>query len=981
MVWLALWLACGVESDDDATKKAPAPDDDTALPSATDDTGPASTDTETDTDSAWWVDTGWDSGHGSVDTDEGTYNPYPYYPYTTAALEDSGFFDDSGVTCSWSPNLDPVVLPTTWDEALASLPFDAGADRDGDGFVAAGDCDDADPYVFPGAPERCDGVDTDCDPLTAEVGLVTVDGVATYGSWRDAAMAASPGSVMVLCPGTHEGPVWMRDDVTMVGLEGAAETILTAGTSNRNLLRMQRGNLLLQGVTLRGADVDGAMTLPVRDPQTFWPAGGALSVGECGSIVARDVVIEDNAHYGDGAGVGSAGGPIYLFDAVLQRNAALASAGVHAEGLLHLERVTVVENTCDEPGESAVYGLSGVDAQALSLLDNECNGILAQAGDAYVEGLVTTGNLGGATLLGAEVTVRGCHVEGNDGSGGLDLTGGTVLVEDCTLIGNVGSVHGGLQIDGDDLQLVSSVIDGNNGVEGGGLYVDGDLVLTDVSIVGNAAQLGGGVYVDGTVLADQVSVEGNVADLGGGIAVVDGSWSGGVLSGNEANRGGGAALLGDSVALEDVAVEDNDAMVHGGGVYVTGFLAEVNAVDFAGNSAPDGGTLSMGPAAGMACVDCEQGDGVGDVWTVASASSWTWNGVPSFLCDGWGCDVLPHVDVGVGRTLLRAGAGVEVAVGDPHVAVYDPADQSLAAWHLVDGVWRAEEVPHTGDAPVSLATAADLLVVGTDATTVQLYRFDGSAWIHEHELVRPTGMALAAAFGAGVATDGTSVAIGAPGEEVDYEMGSGTIFVHEQVGGVWTEVAVLEHTAYADQALGRVMAMAPERLVAGLPNRVSGVFAGRVVRFERVAGVWTEMWHQRSLSWDELVGAHVDIDGDYVVSSLGHDDEDPSGVIVWDDAGAVVLRTDDTERFGVPVGNVVLEGGAVAYGMPAANQYAYGTGIVALHPSGLGSEPLHIADDAWQADQGFGEHVGMVGDSLIVLDTEGIWALTPDSGW
>ncbi len=93
----------------------------------------------------------------------------------------------------------------------------------------------------------------------------------------------------------------------MVGLEGAAETILTAGASNRNLLRMQRGNLLLQGVALRGADVDGAMTLPVRDPQTFWPAGGALSVGECGSIVARDVVIEDNAHYGDGAGSWQAG--------------------------------------------------------------------------------------------------------------------------------------------------------------------------------------------------------------------------------------------------------------------------------------------------------------------------------------------------------------------------------------------------------------------------------------------------------------------------------------------------------------------------------------------------------------------------------------------------------------------------------------------------------------------------------------------------
>lgn len=36
-------------------------------------------------------------------------------------------------------------------------------DIDGDGFRACDDCDDADPRVFPGAPEVCDGVDSDCD--------------------------------------------------------------------------------------------------------------------------------------------------------------------------------------------------------------------------------------------------------------------------------------------------------------------------------------------------------------------------------------------------------------------------------------------------------------------------------------------------------------------------------------------------------------------------------------------------------------------------------------------------------------------------------------------------------------------------------------------------------------------------------------------------------------------------------------------------
>lgn len=37
-------------------------------------------------------------------------------------------------------------------------------DADDDGSLDVDDCDDADPTVFPGAPEVCDGRDTDCDP-------------------------------------------------------------------------------------------------------------------------------------------------------------------------------------------------------------------------------------------------------------------------------------------------------------------------------------------------------------------------------------------------------------------------------------------------------------------------------------------------------------------------------------------------------------------------------------------------------------------------------------------------------------------------------------------------------------------------------------------------------------------------------------------------------------------------------------------------
>src|SRR5262245_14386597 len=48
---------------------------------------------------------------------------------------------------------------------------DLRVDGDGDGFFptpCGPDCDDEDPQIFPGAPERCNGKDDDCDVLVDE---------------------------------------------------------------------------------------------------------------------------------------------------------------------------------------------------------------------------------------------------------------------------------------------------------------------------------------------------------------------------------------------------------------------------------------------------------------------------------------------------------------------------------------------------------------------------------------------------------------------------------------------------------------------------------------------------------------------------------------------------------------------------------------------------------------------------------------------
>jgi hypothetical protein len=67
-----------------------------------------------------------------------------------------------------------LACPTVYDHRFGDLASPRCTDADDDGFAPEGgtcgpvDCDDDDPDAFPGAPERCNGVDDDCDAATDE---------------------------------------------------------------------------------------------------------------------------------------------------------------------------------------------------------------------------------------------------------------------------------------------------------------------------------------------------------------------------------------------------------------------------------------------------------------------------------------------------------------------------------------------------------------------------------------------------------------------------------------------------------------------------------------------------------------------------------------------------------------------------------------------------------------------------------------------
>lgn len=82
----------------------------------------------------------------------------------------------------------------------------ATRDEDGDGVLCESDCDDEAPAIKPGAPERCDGVDSDCDGVAepdadGDGVFACADADADVVDCDDEEPEAYPGHAEILCDG------------------------------------------------------------------------------------------------------------------------------------------------------------------------------------------------------------------------------------------------------------------------------------------------------------------------------------------------------------------------------------------------------------------------------------------------------------------------------------------------------------------------------------------------------------------------------------------------------------------------------------------------------------------------------------------------------------------------------------------------------------------------------------------------------------
>ncbi len=291
-----------------------------------------------------------------------------------------------------------------------------------EGYVAeSGDCDDENPYVNPGEPEHCDGIDNDCSSSTDEEDVATAfadasmtDPIASSADLATALASVPDGGVLAVCPGSYRGELSVEGDVTVVGVDGAEATELV-GTGAKPVVRVLSGAVTLSGLTITGGS--GMI------------GGGVDASRHDGSLVVEDCAITGNAAT-DGAGLAlaSTGGWSLAGVTVSDNVASGQGGGILAASDGALEDVSVTGNSAESGGGIAVTEGANLAATDLAVSDNAATaggGLWFDgAGTASLAGGAVTGNLAtegggaylgeGAAVLSADSTDWGAGSTDND---------------------------------------------------------------------------------------------------------------------------------------------------------------------------------------------------------------------------------------------------------------------------------------------------------------------------------------------------------------------------------------------------------------------------------------------------------------------------------------------------------------------------------------------------------------------------------------
>jgi parallel beta-helix repeat protein len=555
--------------------------------------------------------------------------------------------DDDGSTGDGSEGGDGSDGSDGGDGGDGSDGGDVPVDEDGDGHTTETDCDDTDPEVSPDADESHNGIDDDCDGYVDEIELCE-DGIDDL---QDAIDDAPDGATLLLCAGTWPGSfVVDRKELTIVGLEGAELTELTADGGGRVLAVTDNAELSLQGLTLRDGTADTGGVLVCADAELHTDSvilsegvatetGGVMAAYECdldlNNTIIRQGVAESyggglftNASRGTLTGVsiadnlGLEGGGAFIYDGQVDIVASeivdnettsvdetVWGPGAGGGGLWtsnsDVSETLIARNHSAYQGGGAYFYRGNPSFVGNTIEDNTCNedgaGIYFNVSRATVEGNLFQRNIAADDAGGLRFYYGNSRVEGNvfienqandDGGGAKFSHSEHVFINNVMERNVTGDAGGGLELDNDSTHVADSVFRDNRAYRGAGVHnwrTETEFTIEDSEFTGNiATDCGGGISFDNSPH----------------LITLERLW----FEDNEADDGGGVCtdrvyrdpedVGGQENYFQDTLLEisnsafkDNDVSDDGGAIYVRAGIVDVLNVVMDGNSGPGVGTM------------------------------------------------------------------------------------------------------------------------------------------------------------------------------------------------------------------------------------------------------------------------------------------------------------------------------------------------------------------------------------------------------
>ena len=435
---------------------------------------------------------------------------------------------DAGDCAPNDATISPAAVEVWYDGVDQDCDGADDYDRDGDGHypLADGgdDCDDQNPAVYTGAPEIWyDGVDEDCDgrddfdrdrdgflaPEGGGTDCDDTDPTLRFGaalvpsevpSLALALSAACPGATIRVEPGTYATNTVLMRPVTLLGLGGAARTILEGSGAAAPVVRVgaQASGTVIEGFTITG----GSAT-----------AGGGISAldggGPTGTLELKHLVIDGNTATSGGGGAALEGwSNLHLEDVEFVANSApdggalrvrnttfanLVGCDIHANASLWSAAGLSVTTSTVEVARSSFrdntvtgFGRGGgifasdsvVRLSEVSLVGNRSpfGGAVYAYGAGYLalDRVLVAGNLGQfsgvVAASGPTVSVRNALIAQN-APGGLYFTlSPSVDVRWSTVVGNTGGAA--LDINGSSGAIADSIVAYNEAPGGEAVFVD-----------------------------------------------------------------------------------------------------------------------------------------------------------------------------------------------------------------------------------------------------------------------------------------------------------------------------------------------------------------------------------------------------------------------------------------------------------------------------------------------------------------------------